>query len=928
MSSAAKIERIVDRVRLLASERFPEGAFEDEWFRHIPTVGRAADGGGNPRPAALPFFPFRTLLVTGTAGAGKTSSIQTLAANLDCVITGTTVIASQNLSSILNRTKSAQIKTIYRVFGFNSKHVSMADGLTPSSRQPPPSSSSPSGPAGPFRPSPPSPPGAAAAPAVNVAAAAAPLAPGVGASWTGATDDVRRCQAGDLSFYWRVVDDIVARCLEARDKKARVEVSELCDSNVIVVDECGLLLRHMLHVVVFFYYFYNALHDTPLYRERRVPCVVCVGSPTQTEALETSYGGGGGGGAGGGGRRGGNGNGGGGKNVKRGTDVLSALISDPVLSRYCAVHDNWIMFINNKRCTDLDFSDLLKHIEFGLPLSREHVEYVDRFVRPAGLIRDPAYALDMTRLFISHAEVQRYFRRLHDRLRVVNRGLLFELPVYCVIDNANFEEFCELSDVPALARTPERWFKANLARIINYSQFVDHNISDGIEVEPVSAVGGGGGGAVLYGDDEGAGDGGRAAHRETLITAKITYIKDSSIGVNAKVRSCVIGFAGTYERFVEILQNDTFVERTPCEQAIYAYSLISGLLYSAMYSFYTSELSSVEIFDEFSRMSLPNVPSLMIRRERFPGEPEEEEEERDDAGNGGAAGGWVGAPAAAAASGAAAATHSIPCLEEGSSDYVWGDDVSDAEMLSSSNVVADKFFATYDKPPHVGSTSFEEVIAVYTAFKSIFVERFKIMQRHTGGEFGKTELVTYNRRNVFRRDGCRIASEAKSFVGMLSYASPVNNYVLVGYTADDVLTMSMDRKRIHPRVLEKGLPKLIVKDPLGFLSILDVNVSRFVDTSHGKSLHICTSVDYGVNSRTAMTIAKSQGLSLEKVAIDFGDDPRNLRLSQIYVAMSRVVDPDALIMNTNPMRLKHEKNTYITPYICDALKNEKTTLVF
>lgn len=821
MSSAAKIERIVDKVRALSDSRFGAKELPKDWFRDIfcvydngsqeGTEDKCVTGGF---PDDMPFFPFKVLLVTGTAGAGKTSSIQTLAANLNCVISGTTVIAAQNLSSVLNRTRASQIKTIYRIFGFNSKHVSMTESFsernkpTESARRKPTS--------------------------------------------------IREQQAQDLMLYWPVVRDIAERRIESVDKKLRVDQSELCDSNIIIIDECGVALRHMLHVIVFFYYFYNAVHDTVLYRQRMIPCIVCVGSPTQTQALETRYL-----------------DSGLGKNVRKGVDVLSALMSDEILIDYCDIFNNWVMFINNKRCTDLDFSDLLKHIEFGLPLTKEHVEYVDRFVRPAGLIRDPSYALNATRLFASHAEVQRYFRRLHDRLRVHDRDSLFDLPVYCVINNKNYEDYCDVCDMPSLINVPDVWFKNNLSRIMNYSQFVDQNLSEDIRSERLGSDG----------DD----------NAETLITMNITYIRNSSVGVNSRVRCCVVGFSGTFNEFVDILQHDTFIDRTPCEQAVYAYSLISGLLYSAMYLFYGSQASDERVLAELALLELPDIPILSSQDEYGAAF---NEAMRSDCGS------------------------AAPALD---TDF---DAIPDSDMIESTDMYSDVFFTKYAKPPPVSCMSFEETVHIYTSFRDIFIKRYQVLQRHSKGAFGNSPMITYNRRNVTRSRTCEIVSHTGTFVGMLSYASPSNGYVLEGYTNNTVLTMSMEHQKIHPKILERGLPKLIVRDPLGFLCVLESNVSKFVDSSHGKSLHICTSVDYGINSRTAMTIAKSQGLSLDRVAVDFGDDPRKLRLSDIYVAMSRVVDPERLMMNLNPMRTNYEKNTCITAYICRALKNEKTMLIF
>ncbi|AEV80458.1 helicase-primase helicase subunit [Cercopithecine betaherpesvirus 5] len=845
LSSAAKIERIVDKVKSLSSMRFEPEDFSYQWFKSMSRVERSADQELRvPCTDQWPFFPFRVLLVTGTAGAGKTSSIQVLAANLNCVITGTTVIAAQNLSAILNRTRSAQVKTIYRVFGFNSKHVPLAEGGTETLKQ--------------YRICEPR-----------------------------DENTIQRVQVNDLLAYWPVIADIMEKYLNMLERKASLEdASEMCESNIIVIDECGLLLKHMLQVVVFFYYFYNAVCDTRLYRERLMPCIICVGSPTQTEALESRYD-----------HTTQN------KNIRKGIDVLSALIQNKVLMEYCEIADNWVMFINNKRCTDLDFSDLLKYMEFGIPLTEEHITYVDRFVKPPSSIRNPSYASDMTRLFLSHVEVQAYFKRLHEQIRQSERHRLFDLPVYCVVNNRAYQELCELSDPLSGSPQPvDIWFRQNLTRIINYSQFVDHNLSNEILKEPLRSE-----------DSDEA--------LETLLTLRITYIQGSSVGVNSKVRACVVGYHGTFERFVEILQKDTFIERTPCEQAGYAYSLVSGLLFSAMYLFYSSPYTDEDLLRELARIELPEIASLCVD-DNHKGVVNDEE-------GGGSSSLSSGLPTRVAVTGNEEGddamilgidedTYDIPCMAE---------EVSDSDMLAQTSLYDDPFFLKYVKPPSISLLSFEETVQIYTTFREIFLKRYQVMQRATNGRFAALPMITYNRRNVVVKSNCQIASQTGSFVGMLSHVSPAQTYTLEGYTTDNILSLPGGH-RIHQEVAQRGLSRLVLKDALGFLFVLDVNVSRFVESTQGKSLHVCTTVDYGITSRTAMTIAKSQGLSLEKVAVDFGDHPKNLKMSHIYVAMSRVTDPEYLVMNVNPLRLPYEKNTTITPYICRALKDRRTTLIF
>nr|APO37517.1 helicase-primase helicase subunit [Human betaherpesvirus 6B]ARJ98876.1 U77 [Human betaherpesvirus 6]ARJ98985.1 U77 [Human betaherpesvirus 6]ARK00455.1 U77 [Human betaherpesvirus 6]ARK07137.1 U77 [Human betaherpesvirus 6] len=806
MSSAPKIELIVDKVASL-SERRLEGRLPEDWFRHImdPETefnSEFADAlciGIDEFAQPLPFLPFKALLVTGTAGAGKTNSIQTLAANLDCIVTATTSIAAQNLSVVLNRSKSAQVKTIFKTFGFNSSHVSMSE------RQ----------------------------------------------SYI-ANDErsIQIQQKQDLSIYWNVISDIAERALGAVACKTK-ELPDLCESSVIVIDEAGVILRHILHTVVFFYWFYNALYKTPLYENGIVPCIVCVGSPTQSNALVTSF----------------NPltqN----KDVKRGIDVLSALICDDVLSKYCEVDNNWIIFVNNKRCADHAFGDFLKHIEFGLPLKPELIEYVDQFVKPASYIRNPMNEIETTRLFLSHNEVKNYFCSLHEQVEVTNRNNLFVFPVYFLIKNKTFEDY--KSEIGNFSLEIEPWFKSNIHRLNTYSQFADQDLSKTVQLEEI----------VLE-------DG---SVEETLITCHLKHIRNSSIGVTSKIKASTVGFSGTYEKFVELLQSDLFIEKTSCEQTIHAYSFLSGLMFGGMYSFCCSEFTTPEVLMEIKNIKMPSIEFLESEMSRMSRDVQTvETDERYDFG-------------------------------------LVDDGLSDMDLLEI-DPCGDPFFTRYSKLPLTNSLSFEEISLLYTTFKDIFISRFAILQKHTKGKFGKTLLVTYNRNNVSRKQCGEIYSHLKSFYGMLTYAIPANNYTLEGYTNDNVVHLGTDKQL--PQILyKKGLPRLVIKDEMGFISVLDNNVSKFVDVVNGQSFHLCTTVDYATVSKVSMTITKSQGLSIQKVAIDFGSDPKNLKLSSIYVGMSRVTDPNNLIMNVNPLRLNYENDNFIAPHIVKALKNENTMLIF
>ena len=188
MSSAAKVELIVEKVAALADACL-ETPLPTDWFRNIldpelefnSNFEEIHSIGDEEFAQPLPFLPFRVLLITGTAGAGKTSSIQTLAANSDCLITATTSIAAQNLSGLLNRTKSAQVKTIFKTFGFNSSHVSMNERISCS---------------------------------------------------VTTLDSIADQQKHDLSTYWNVIADIAERALNAANGKTKV-IPDLCESSVM-----------------------------------------------------------------------------------------------------------------------------------------------------------------------------------------------------------------------------------------------------------------------------------------------------------------------------------------------------------------------------------------------------------------------------------------------------------------------------------------------------------------------------------------------------------------------------------------------------------------------------------------------------------------------------------------------------------------------
>lgn len=181
---------------------------------------------------------------------------------------------------------------------------------------------------------------------------------------------------------------------------------QLWTTNVIVVDEAGTLSVHILTAVVFCYWFFNAWLRTPLYRRGRIPCIVCVGSPTQTDAFQSSF-----------------------SHetqvnkIRECDNILTFLVGNPRAATYVDVARNWALFINNKRCTDVQFGHLMKTLEYGLELSPDILAYVDRFVVPRAAIMDPAQYVGWTRLFLSHAEVKTFLTTLHATLKTAGQGV-------------------------------------------------------------------------------------------------------------------------------------------------------------------------------------------------------------------------------------------------------------------------------------------------------------------------------------------------------------------------------------------------------------------------------------------------------------------------------------------------------------------------
>ncbi|RXF07671.1 hypothetical protein EG870_16225, partial [Enterococcus faecalis] len=104
-------EPIVERVRELAATP-AEAPPPLAWFKSLA----AAD---NPVDIEALELPFAAYLISGNAGSGKSTCIQTLNETMDCVITGSTRVAAQNVYAKLSAAYSSRyVNTIFQEFGF------------------------------------------------------------------------------------------------------------------------------------------------------------------------------------------------------------------------------------------------------------------------------------------------------------------------------------------------------------------------------------------------------------------------------------------------------------------------------------------------------------------------------------------------------------------------------------------------------------------------------------------------------------------------------------------------------------------------------------------------------------------------------------------------------------------------------------------
>nr|UTK45385.1 helicase-primase helicase subunit [Equid gammaherpesvirus 5] len=536
MTSDSKVRQIVSRIRGLAAKTVQPPP-EMSWF----------DSQFDPEDAEGPFLPFTTFLITGTAGAGKSTSISALYQSLNCLITGATTVAAQNLSNGLK----TFCPTIYGAFGFKSRHINI-------------------------------------------------LPRRVKNTPTGA--DMEGVQRNELCKYWPVIADILEEFTKKRQRGqyerlsgsafralAKMGVPSLWTTNIIVIDEAGTLSSHILTAVVFLYWFYNSWLQTPLYKSGAVPCVVCVGSPTQTDAIQSTYD-----------------HSAQKHQISECDNILTFLMKHHAVARYVDLNHNWALFINNKRCTDPEFGHLLKTLEYNLEISPRMVDYIDRFVVPKSKILNPLEYVGWTRLFISHREVKAYLSALHEALSLNNhhhhhhggdggaRGAgggqaggeeedarLFTCPVVCEVFAKTFAEYKEAVNLPGLTVT--EWLQKNLCRLSNYSQFIDQDLC-AVNIE--------------------------TAEESTKVTYLVKYVKNSYVSLNGKAKKCICGFMGTFERFKTVLDNETFIDTHSHDQPEYVYSFLNTLLYNGMYAFHRHGLDAGdEAYLERLR-ALPVPPNL------------------------------------------------------------------------------------------------------------------------------------------------------------------------------------------------------------------------------------------------------------------------------------------------------------------------------
>ncbi|ADW24385.1 helicase [Cricetid gammaherpesvirus 2] len=510
MTSDPKVRQIINKIQDLSqlTTRPPEMSWYDSQF--------------DPMDEETELLPFTVFMITGTAGAGKSTSISALHQNLNCLITGATVVAAQNLSSLLR----TRCPTIFQSFGFKSRHINMPLRQVP----------------------------------------------------RGVHTSMESIQQANLSKYWHVLSDIIHEIMEKKkvglydsltgelfELLAMSSSPEMWFTNIIIIDEAGTLPAHILTAVVFLYWFYNSWLSTPLYKEGRVPCIVCVGSPTQTSAIQSTF-----------------------NHLNQKTEisqcenVLSFIMGTKLVSSYTKLQDNWALFINNRRCNDVQFSHMLKTLEYGLPNTEDIVTYLDQFVVPASKICDPKEYTGWTRLFISHNEVKAYISRLHLTLKGDTScdTQLFTCPVMLEIFHSEFDKYKLKTNIQDITITD--WLTKNLSKVSNYSQFVDQDMN------------------IINTNIQ---------DTATTITYQTKYVKNSYISLNGKTRRCIYGYVGTVAGFRQILECETFIDLHGWDNPKFVYSFINTLIYNSLYFFssFGAKCLNKEFLKQLSELDIPTV---------------------------------------------------------------------------------------------------------------------------------------------------------------------------------------------------------------------------------------------------------------------------------------------------------------------------------
>ncbi|SCO83600.1 helicase-primase helicase subunit [Spheniscid alphaherpesvirus 1] len=835
------IRTVVDKIRELAKLRVPRDKIPPlTWFKDVADLK-------NPLDLGLRELPFSVYLISGNAGSGKSTCIQTLNEAMDCLITGSTRVAAQNVYAKLSSAYTSRpINTIFHEFGFRGNHIQAQLGK-------------------------------------------------YHYMFTSNPPLIEELQKRDIVYYWEVLCDITKRTIGNFGETGRAEFETirtieqlLCKetgslteftfsvygslpsfarTNVIVIDEAGLLGRHMLTAVVYCWWMINAMYRTTQYANGSKPVIVCVGSPTQTDSLESKFE----------------------HNslrchVKSSENVLTYLICNRSLRNYVSLSDNWAIFINNKRCLEPEFGDLMKILEYGLPITEEHERLVDKFVVPDAYINNPSNLPGWTRLYSSHREVSAYMARLHAHLKVSGdkQFVVFTLPSHVFVRLKAFEDYRNVTCQNSLSL--EKWLMANSSRINNYSQSQDHD----------------------------AGKTRCEIHREydvAIANYDVTYVLNSQIAVTTRLRKLVFGFSGTYESFEAMLKDDTFINTQGETSVEYAYRFLSSLLFNGLIHFYNylqqRGLDNDKVNEAYDRMAAATMEILpsgsisntdreiakAVRVSRIEGE------ETFDFSS-------LGKPRA--------------------KNY---DDAEDDAIFSALNEnMIDLLYCNYNFERPETAT---QIHAQFAILKSVFCSRYALFSELFGETFRKATFNTYVDNVSFR--GCEMFT-GNINGGLLSLALQTDSYILMGYTRTYVKAFQDEliKRSLHPGTLalirEMAIPLMVLKDQRGFVSVLNLNISDFVESVDDKELSMATSVDYGISSKLAMTIARSQGLSLDKVAICFSRN--NLRLNSVYVAMSRVISSEFLRMNVNPLRERHERDDKISEHILAALRDPSVHIVY